>query len=213
MKKILIIEDDEQTRRNLATILRMEGYAALTAADGILGLDVARLEQPDLILCDVMMPRLDGHGVLKALRQDKITAGIPLIFLTARGEREDHRTGMNLGAADYLTKPTAASDLLAAIEARLNRNRLRPPPDRVVDSSARASLEGLGLTSREADVLLLMTQSKTNTDISNMIEATEVTVEQCLQEILKKLRVESREAAIARALPLLRNENLSRDEP
>jgi DNA-binding response OmpR family regulator len=128
MKKILIIEDDDQTRRNLATILRMEGYNPLTAADGQLGVDLARLEQPDLVLCDLMMPNLDGHGVLKALRQDKLTAGIPLIFLTARCEREDHRTGMNLGAADYLTKPATASDLLAAIEARLTRDQLRPNP-------------------------------------------------------------------------------------
>ena len=199
MKKILIIEDEEQTRKNLATILRMEGHTALTAADGQAGLEMARRELPDLILCDVMMPLLDGHGVLKALREDKETAGIPFIFLTARGERTELRTGMNLGADDYLTKPATASELLAAIEARLKREAQRPPGEFAPDFSSFAPLEALGLTAREAEVLLWVAQGKSNGEISAIIGAAENTVKKHLQNIFEKLGLESRNAAAVRA--------------
>ncbi len=203
MKKILIIEDEEQTRKNLATILRMEGHTALTAADGQAGLEMARRELPDLILCDVMMPLLDGHGVLKALREDKETAGIPFIFLTARGERTELRTGMNLGADDYLTKPATASELLAAIEARLKREAQRPPGEFAPDFSSFAPLEALGLTAREAEVLLWVAQGKSNGEISAIIGAAENTVKKHLQNIFEKLGLESRNAAAVRALEVL----------
>src|ERR1041385_1646167 len=100
MKKILVIEDEPEMRRNLATILRLEKFHALSAENGRLGVALAKKEKPDLILCDVMMPELDGHGVLQALQQDAQLALIPFIFLTARGEKDDLRSGMNLGADD-----------------------------------------------------------------------------------------------------------------
>jgi len=203
MKKILIIEDEEQTRKNLATILRMEAYQALTASDGQLGLDLARREQPDLILCDVMMPRLDGYGVLSALRENKATSGIPFIFLTARGERNDLRAGMNLGADDYLTKPATASELLAAIEARLKRETQRPPAEFAPDFSSPAPLVALGLTGREAEVLLWVAQGKSNAEISSILGAAENTVKKHLQNIFEKLGVDSRNAATVRALEIL----------
>jgi DNA-binding response OmpR family regulator len=115
MKKILIIEDEPEMRRNLATILRLEGYQQLTADNGRRGVELALAEAPDLILCDVMMPELDGYGVLQALRESPATEATPFIFLTARGEKPDIRAGMNLGADDYLTKPVAKADLLNAI--------------------------------------------------------------------------------------------------
>jgi DNA-binding NarL/FixJ family response regulator len=203
MKKILIIEDDEQTRKNLATILRMEGHLPLTAADGQLGLDLARREHPDLILCDVMMPRVDGHGVLNALRQDKATASIPFIFLTARGERADLRAGMNLGADDYLAKPATAIELLSAIEARLKRETQRPAGEFAPDFSSPAPLEALGLTGREAEVLLWVAQGKTNSEIATIIGAAENTVKKHLQNIFEKLGLESRNSAAMRALEVL----------
>ena len=211
MKKILIIEDEEQTRKNLATILRMEGHTALTAADGKLGLELARREQPDLILCDVMMPRLDGYGVLAALREDKATAAIPFIFLTARGERNDLRTGMNLGADDYLTKPATASELLAAIDARLKRESQRPPAQFAPDFSSPAALEALGLTAREAEVLLWVAQGKSNAEISTILGAAENTVKKHLQNIFEKLGIESRNAATVRALEVLSNRSGGED--
>ena len=122
MNKILVIEDEPEMRRNLATILQLEHYQPLTAENGRLGLQLASKERPDLILCDVMMPELDGYGVLQALQQDPALALIPFIFLTAKGEKQDRRSGMNLGADDYLTKPVAKADLLRAIANRLRRS-------------------------------------------------------------------------------------------
>src|SRR5215469_10804555 len=105
MKKILVIEDEPEMRRNLVTILRLEKYQPLGAENGRIGLELARKENPDVILCDVMMPELDGYEVLAALRANPATVAVPFIFLTAKGEKPDVRVGMNLGADDYLTKP------------------------------------------------------------------------------------------------------------
>jgi len=119
MKKILVIEDEPEMRRNLTTILRLEKFHPLAAGNGRLGVEVAKKEKPDLILCDVMMPELDGYGVIAALQGDPETANIPFIFLTAKGEKPDIRAGMKLGADDYLTKPVPKPDLLAVIRSRL----------------------------------------------------------------------------------------------
>ncbi len=126
MKKILIIEDNLELRENLQEILEMSGYLALSAADGKSGVELALKEQPDLVLCDVMMPQLDGFGVLNILSKRPETADIPFVFLTAKAEKDDIRRGMNLGADDYITKPFYKDELLSVIETRLRKNeRLR----------------------------------------------------------------------------------------
>src|SRR6185369_5299436 len=122
MKKILVIEDEPEMRRNITALLSYKAYEPIAAENGRLCVEVARREKPDLILCDVMMPELDGYGVLRALQADAALASIPFIFLTAKGEKDDLRSGMNLGADDYLTKPIANNELVEAIEARLNRS-------------------------------------------------------------------------------------------
>src|SRR5262245_45578321 len=122
MKKILVIEDEAETLNNLVLMLEMEGFLPLSAPNGKIGVSVAKKEVPDVILCDVSMPELDGYGVLAALRDNDQTVSIPFIFLTARGEKKDLRTGMNLGADDYLTKPASAEEVLAAINSRLERH-------------------------------------------------------------------------------------------
>ena len=129
MKRILVIEDQPDMRENLVMILEMENYSVSHAEDGRGGLDLAQKEIPDLVLCDVMLPDLNGHEVLRTLRTDPKTARIPFIFLTGKGERKDQRAGMNLGADDYLIKPVTASDLLASVAARLTRGQLRQPAE------------------------------------------------------------------------------------
>lgn len=203
MHRILIIEDDKFTRNNLATILRMEGYAVSTAENGSDGVQAVRRERPDLVLCDVMMPELDGHGVIAALREDAATAHIPFIFLTARGEKADIRTGMNLGADDYLTKPASATELLAAVKARLAREKHRPPGEFMPDFSTAAPLETLGLTPREAEVLLWIAQGKSNAEIGTITGTSENTVKKHIQHIFEKLGVCTRNAATALAFEKL----------
>ncbi len=208
MNRILIIEDDAQTRENIGIILEMEGHRVLTAPDGRAGLETARREQPDLIVCDLMMPELDGHGVLQALRSNEETAGIPFIFLTARAERADQRMGMNLGADDYLCKPIDAEDLLAAIQARLRRTRenhdgaLRHA-DISPDFSNAAPLEALGLTAREAEVLLWVAQGKANSAVATILGMSEKTVKIHLGHIFEKLNVETRTSAALLAIEAL----------
>ena len=122
MKRILVIEDEPEMRRNLTTLLRHTEFEPIAAENGRQGVELARREKPDLILCDIMMPELDGFGVLRALQADEQLARVPFIFLTAKGEKEDLRSGMNLGADDYLTKPVGNAELVRAIETRLRRS-------------------------------------------------------------------------------------------
>ncbi|MBS1618837.1 MAG: response regulator, partial [Bacteroidetes bacterium] len=124
MKKILLIEDNADVRENTAEILELAKFQVVTAANGKIGVDMAIKEKPDLIICDIMMPELDGYGVLHMLGRQTETASIPFIFLTAKTERADIRKGMEMGADDYLTKPFDDIELLNAIETRFRKNDL-----------------------------------------------------------------------------------------
>ncbi|MFD2933478.1 response regulator [Spirosoma flavum] len=121
MKTILLIEDNADIRENTAEILELSGYRVLTAENGKLGVEQALTDHPDLIICDIMMPVLDGYGVLHIVNKNPELSGIPFIFLTAKSERVDFRKGMDLGADDYLTKPFDDTELLSAVEGRFNR--------------------------------------------------------------------------------------------
>ncbi len=120
---ILVIEDQPDVRENIVELLDAENFAVLAAEDGMEGVSLAQANHPDLILCDVMMPELDGYDVLNMLRQDPGTDMIPFIFLTAKAAANDMRQGMNLGADDYLTKPFNRAELLQAISSRLSRQQ------------------------------------------------------------------------------------------
>lgn len=124
MKTILVIEDQPIMRQKTVTILKMEGFEVLKTTNGAEGIRLAHDELPDLILCDIMMPDRDGYDVLQAVRLRRATATTPFIFLTAKGEKQELRAGMNLGADDYLVKPTPRAELLEAIEARFEHQRL-----------------------------------------------------------------------------------------
>lgn len=122
MKKILVIEDNQEMRENIEEILELAHYKVNTADNGKKGVEIAKQDPPDLIICDIMMPELDGYGVLYMLGKDPVTAGTPFIFLTAKAEKDDFRKGMSLGADDYLTKPFEEMELLNAVESRLKRS-------------------------------------------------------------------------------------------
>ena len=212
MKTILIIEDNAIMRQKIATILKLEDYDTVLAKNGQEGIAVAREELPDLILCDIMMPECDGYSVLEALQQSKSTARIPFIFLTAKGERADVRSGMNLGADDYLVKPVPRAELLDAIQARLEKNRvieerlreeiskLKFEPD---FSSPTPLIEQLGLTPREAETLLWVAQGKANGEIAIIFGTSEKTVKKFMGSIFDKLGVSNRTGAGVRALEIL----------
>ncbi len=139
MEKVLIIEDSQDIRENIAEIVELAGYDVLMAENGKVGVKLALDENPDLILCDIMMPELDGYGVLHILSKYSETLNTPFIFLTAKAEKTDVRKGMNLGADDYITKPFDESDLLNTIENRIARSKARESSG----SSEPAKLESL----------------------------------------------------------------------
>jgi CheY-like chemotaxis protein/CRP-like cAMP-binding protein len=124
MKSILVIDDNPDIRENTAEILDLAGYKTFTAENGKRGVEVAMKEKPDLIVCDIMMPELDGYGVLHLLRKNPESQNIPFIFLTAKTERTDFRKGMEMGADDYITKPFEDIELLNAIEVRLKKSEV-----------------------------------------------------------------------------------------
>src|SRR6267143_2754797 len=161
MERILIIEDELPMRTALADVLQAEGYRVLSAADGQSGLQRALVEKPDLILLDVMMPKLDGYAVCEELR--RLSNSVPILMLTAKGQVEDRVTGLDAGADDYLVKPFATEELLARVRALLRRGKT---PDEVLafgdltlDASTRAAHRAgraLTLSERESDLLALL---------------------------------------------------------
>ncbi len=124
MKHLLLIEDNNEIRENTAEILQLAGYSVATAENGKKGIEIALQKKPDVIICDIMMPVLDGYGVLHLITKNPNLAGIPFIFLTAKAERSDFRKGMEMGADDYITKPFSDIELLNAVESRLNKVEL-----------------------------------------------------------------------------------------
>ncbi|MBK8610746.1 MAG: response regulator [Chitinophagaceae bacterium] len=124
MKHLLLIEDNDEIRENTAEILELAGYNVRTAENGKVGVEMALQVKPDLIICDIMMPVLDGYGVLHLINKNTELAGIPFIFLTAKAERSDFRRGMEMGADDYITKPFSDIELLNAVESRLKKTEL-----------------------------------------------------------------------------------------
>lgn len=133
MTKILVIEDEESVRENILELLEVEGFDTLAAENGLIGLAKAQQQHPDLILCDIRMPELDGYGVLTALRAQPATATIPFMFLTAKAAKNELKRGIELGANAYITKPFALKELLKAIaQALLSANRPTACPQKNV---------------------------------------------------------------------------------
>ena len=153
MKKILLIEDNADIRENMAEILELTNYIVFTAENGKTGVETALRENPDLIVCDIMMPALDGYGVLHMLKKNAVTKNTPFIFLSAKSERTDFRKGMELGADDYITKPFTETELLNAVESRLKKSEQ-------VKAAAEKNAGITGAIKNEIDTLKELTSNR-----------------------------------------------------
>ncbi len=197
-----MIDDDAKMRRQIAALLADEGFVTFEARNGREGVSLAKQEHPDLIVCDITMPEMNGHRVLETLRTDSAMAHTPFIFLTGWGEREDLRTGMNLGADDYLVKPVEPAELIGAVRARLQRRKqagaTRAPT--AADATPAALATALGLTPREAEILSWVVQGKTNPEIGVILGIQLTTVKKHLESIFAKIGVENRTAAVTLSL-------------
>ena len=136
MEKVLLIEDDNSYIENIKILLEEEGFNVTSAINGFDGIESAKNDRPDLIICDIMLPDIDGYTIIKELRRREKTKLIPFIFLTAKAEMSDLRAGMNLGADDYLTKPFRADDLLNAVRTRLDKAKLLSKAAKIFDEAA-----------------------------------------------------------------------------
>jgi DNA-binding NarL/FixJ family response regulator len=200
--RILLIDDDARLRRTCATLLRAENFEVLEAPDGKAGVQLALRDRPEVIVCDVNMPGMNGHAVLTALRSDETTLRTPFIFLTGEGEMTDLREGMNLGADDYLIKPIDPEQLLTSIRVRLKRAESNASLPQIAPA-APDQLLCLGLTPREAEVLFWVAQGKTNPEIAVITSVQLTTVKKHLESIFQKTGVENRTSAAALALEKL----------
>jgi DNA-binding NarL/FixJ family response regulator len=205
MEKILVIDDDVRMRRLVTRVLISGGYAVQEARNGREGVAAAGREPPDLVVCDITMPEMNGHRVLQTLRESPATAHLPFIFLTGWGEREDLRTGMNLGADDYLVKPVDPDELLAAVQARLRRKQQAGRSGRTAPQIATpgALAASLNLTAREAEIVSWVLQGKTNPEMSIILGIQLTTVKKHLESVFTKLGVENRTALVTLALQKL----------
>jgi DNA-binding response OmpR family regulator len=171
MKKILVIEDEASVGVNILEILQLGNFDVILAQDGETGIQLAKQHVPDLIICDILMPGLDGYGVLTALREVTETALIPFIFLTAKTTHEDFRQGMNLGADDYLTKPFLQNELLEAVTVRLEKQAIFSEKYSAQYKRAKElqeKLQELQLLSETQDKLLKQFIEKLRNPLSNI---------------------------------------------
>jgi signal transduction histidine kinase len=212
MTKILIIEDETDILDNIRTILELEGYGTQVAENGRIGLNIAEREKPDLILCDVTMPEMDGYTVLRKLRQNEATASIPFIFLTSRALPQDFRLGMQLGADDYLFKPFSVDELLQTISTRLERYAATQLLERRIQELERLNQskdDFLGLASHEirnplTNMLIAAKMLQTFSEPEKQQRYLKLLYEECLRSVdlvqdlleIHKLEADSYELSI-----------------
>lgn len=191
--RILIIEDESACRRNAQRILDREGFLVRTAADGVEGLAALLADPPDLVVCDILMPGLDGYGVLHAARVEPRTAQVPFIFVTGLADRISQRRGMTEGADDFLTKPYNPTELLEAVQARLKRTA-------ELDSAGPGRKQALQriektLTERETEVLRLLGRGLSTKEIATDLGISPRTVDIHRANLMRKLDLRSATAA------------------
>lgn len=212
MNKVLIIEDEEVLRQNLRDILDLEGYEVKVAPNGMDGIELYNIEQPDLVLCDIKMPKMDGFDVLKTIRDLPGGLTTAFIFLSAKVEHDDIRSGMNLGADDYLLKPVNRKDLLSAIEIRLRqRAKVLEEMNRRINDSINGALDfGFDevqtllsrLSKSERKVLYYVSLEKSTSEIADLLFISPKTVENHRHNISKKLDLKGGHSVLALALKI-----------
>jgi len=206
MSSILIIEDDESYRNSIEMILQLEGYDVRKASSGAGGIVMIREKRPDLILCDIMMPGMNGYSVLEDLKHDSRIADIPFIFVTALNERNEVRRGMSEGADDYLSKPFSAKELVAAVTGRLHRVEMLRQRHNKPDFEKEYAILRDKISSREMEVLLLVGHGVTSKEIAERLGIRTNTVEAHRANLMKKLEANNaaklaRWAVIAEQMP------------
>ena len=188
MYSILIIEDDPAYLSMMEVMLQMEGFDVRTSSSGESALAMLHEKRSDLILCDIMMPDMDGHAVLEALKSDKALAEIPFVFVTALGERAEVRQGMSEGADDYLPKPFTAEELLAAVTGRIRRHEMIiQQHDKPAFQEEQAIFRTRKISRRELDVLLMVGKGSTSREIAEQMEISAKTVEVHRYNLMNKL--------------------------
>lgn len=187
MYTILVIEDDVTICNNIELILQMEGFVVHTAVNGKDGISKALATQPDLILCDILMPGMNGHTVLEGLKCERALADIPFIFVTALDARTDIRRGMAAGADDYITKPFSADELISAVMGRIQRHKTIRSLSIKAAFVEEFSCLTHQITSREREVLQMVGRGATSRDIAECFGISLRTVEVHRSNLMKKL--------------------------
>jgi DNA-binding NarL/FixJ family response regulator len=187
MNSILIIEDDDTTQLFMEKVLTFEGFDVRIASDGESGVAKLREKRPDLVLCDIMMPRMDGHSVIEFLKSDDSFADIPFIFVTALDGRKAQRQGMCEGADDYLTKPFTAEELVSTVLSRLRRVEMLRQRDENRLFQDEIAIFCQLITDREREILLLVGQGLTSKEIAAHLDIRLNTVEVHRANLMRKL--------------------------
>jgi len=189
MYSILIFEDDAASSFYMESFLEKAGFDVRCALDGHSLLDLLHNKRPDLILCDIMMPGVDGYTLLASLRKESEFADIPFIFVTARVDHADVRQGMNEGADDYLPKPFTTDELLASVTSRICRHKIVSAQQSRTSFQKERALLIEKTTKREREILLLVGNGSTSREIAHKLSVCLKTVERHRENIMKKLNV------------------------
>ncbi|MEC4986841.1 MAG: response regulator transcription factor [Oscillatoria sp. PMC 1068.18] len=193
-KKLLLIDDDPNLILLVKDYLEFRGYEVITAENGREALDVLDREIPHLIICDVMMPEMDGHALVEHIRQDPRISWIPVLFLSAKGQSSDRVKGLNIGADVYMVKPFEPEELVAQVESSLRRaDRWSSYPNRNSDSASRIQVpENVELTPTETKVVLLVAQGMANREIAQQLNVSQRTIESHVSNMLNKTNLHNR---------------------
>jgi len=194
MEKILLIEDNEALRDNTAEILGLANYEVFTAENGKVGVEMAMANPPDLIICDIMMPEMDGYTLIEKIRQDSRINWVPVMFLSAKGQSQDRVKGLDTGADVYMVKPFEPEELVAQVESSLRQaHRLMRGVNRTTEESQRLQVpSNVELTPTELRVVQFVSQGLANREIADKLNVSQRTIESHVSNMLNKTSLHNR---------------------